>query len=165
MRWSGGFFDTDSARIGRITQAFKRPAKKRPLRAKPKTLPPFAMIRSWLRRPEWELSTFQPGRAYMAPCDDARRKAAMTYEELRAAREFLGLSPAEAAELLETDLGTIRRIEAARGKSTARSAPARVAQLYRAYLSGFRPANWPKRLRGREERLAEIEEIVRTSRS
>lgn len=51
----------------------------------------------------------------------------MTYEELRKVREALGLTPAEAAEVLETDLGTIRRIERAPDKSTARPAPARLA--------------------------------------
>lgn len=56
----------------------------------------------------------------------------MTCEELRAAQEFLGVTPAEAAEVLETDVGTIRRIERAPGKSTARPPLARIAQLYRA---------------------------------
>lgn len=67
----------------------------------------------------------------------------MTPAELRDARESLGLTVAEAASVLETDPTTIERIERDPSLKTARPAPVRVAQLYGAYLEGFRPANWP----------------------
>ncbi len=83
----------------------------------------------------------------------------MSPEDLRRAREALGLTPAEAAEVLETDVSTIYKIERSATRSQYRKPPARVAQLYTAYLSGFRPGNWPKRLLGLEQRKAEIGEV------
>lgn len=83
----------------------------------------------------------------------------MTPDELRKARETLGLTPAEAARVLETDVSTVRRMERDPSLKTAREAPARVARLYRAYLAGFRPEDWPEHLIGREERLAELERV------
>jgi DNA-binding XRE family transcriptional regulator len=83
----------------------------------------------------------------------------MTHEHLRQARESLGLTPSEAAVVLETDETTIRRMERDPTAKTARSAPARVAQLYQAYANGFRPTNWPERLLDRDARIAEIEEV------
>lgn len=79
--------------------------------------------------------------------------------ELRAAREKLGLSPAEAALVLDTSEKTIRRIETDPDKKMHREAPARIERLYRAYLSGYRPDDWPKHLIGREERMKEMDEV------
>ncbi len=83
----------------------------------------------------------------------------MNHEELRAAREKLGLSPAEAAALTEVDLSSVYKWEREPGLKTHRPAPARVARLLQAYLSGYRPDDWPERLVGADERRAEIEEV------
>jgi hypothetical protein len=72
----------------------------------------------------------------------------------------LGLTPAEAAAML--DMGwakSIHRMESDPAASTHRPAPVRVARLYRAYLAGYRPDDWPERLRDREARKAEIAEV------
>jgi transcriptional regulator with XRE-family HTH domain len=83
----------------------------------------------------------------------------MTNEELREARETLRLSPAEAADLLEVDVSSVYRWERDPAKKTYRAAPARVARLYAAYLAGYRPDDWPERLEGIEDRIAEINEV------
>jgi hypothetical protein len=84
----------------------------------------------------------------------------MTHEELKQARESLGLSSKEAAWLLDIkDPKSVLRMEKPPGTSLHRPPSARVVRLYLAYLAGYRPDDWPERLRGREERLAEIEEV------
>lgn len=75
----------------------------------------------------------------------------MTPEELRRARERLGLTKIEASLLLETDCTTIEKMERPAGLPSHRPAPARVAVLYQAFISGFRPPNWPERLRAVDE--------------
>ncbi|AIT13256.1 transcriptional regulator [Ruegeria phage DSS3-P1] len=84
----------------------------------------------------------------------------MNHEELREARESLGLAPAEAARVLDlSNAKAIYRMETAPGNSMAREAPVRVVRLYRAYLAGYRPDDWPERLKEREAAMAEIEEV------
>jgi len=83
----------------------------------------------------------------------------MNHDELRQARETLGLTPAEAATLLDTDPTTVHRLERDPALPTARKAPARVIRLYRAYLDGHRPDDWPERLVGRADRRNEIGEV------
>ena len=68
----------------------------------------------------------------------------MTPDELRQARTVLGLTYAQAAVVLETDISTIKKMERDSSRASSRGAPVRVPQLYRAYLGGFRPANWPQ---------------------
>ena len=66
----------------------------------------------------------------------------MTYtpEEVRAARFALGLTQAQLAALL--GYGDVARVsELERGER--RPGPA-VERLLRAYLDGYRPADWPK---------------------
>ena len=79
--------------------------------------------------------------------------------ELRAAREKLGLTPAEAADVLDTSPKTINRIESDPSNKMHREAPARVERLYKAYLAGYRPDDWPEHLVGREERMKLIDEV------
>lgn len=58
--------------------------------------------------------------------------------DLKRTRLDLGLTQKQAAELLETDETTISKMEGGRI-----APPRRIAQLYAAYESGFRPSNWP----------------------
>ena len=81
----------------------------------------------------------------------------MTHEELKQARLALRLTPAEAATLL--DLKTTKqvyRMESAPENAIHITPPARVVRLYRAYLDGHRPDDWPERLVEEEKRRAEI---------
>ena len=59
------------------------------------------------------------------------------------AREELGLSIYQLAELLETDPRVIRAIEAAPSSSTRREPAPRMVRLMEAYLAGYRPPDWP----------------------
>jgi len=71
----------------------------------------------------------------------------MTPVELREARESLGLSPAEAAQMLDiSNPKAVYRMESATSHSTHRAPSTRVVRLYRAYLAGYRPDDWPARL-------------------
>lgn len=67
----------------------------------------------------------------------------MTPDEIKAARHQLGLSLAQLADLLDTDPQTIRRLELDPEDSTARKPAPRMVRLIRAYLEGYRPADWP----------------------
>jgi len=63
----------------------------------------------------------------------------MTPEQLRAARQTLGLSAAELAALAGfTDAAGVDALE-----RPDRSVNPRVARLMQAYLTGYRPAGWP----------------------
>lgn len=66
----------------------------------------------------------------------------MTPEEIKSARQALGLSVAEFARLLETDAQTVRRMEFPENASTARKPAVRMEQLIDAYLKGYRPSHW-----------------------
>lgn len=83
----------------------------------------------------------------------------MDHQDHKTNREKLGLSPSEAADLLEVDVSSVYKWERDPDMSTARPAPARVGQLYQAYLLGFRPEGWPERLSGLDARRAEIDEV------
>lgn len=67
----------------------------------------------------------------------------MNHKKLRRAREILGLSREELAAVMETDPSTVKRWEMDPAMKSARPAPARVVRLMEAYLSGFRPKDWP----------------------
>ena len=67
----------------------------------------------------------------------------MTPPELKKARRKLGLSVAQLAALLDTDPQTIRRMEQREDANTFRKAAPRMLRLLRAYLDGYRPADWP----------------------
>lgn len=75
----------------------------------------------------------------------------MTPEDLRLAREQLRLTVQEAAAVLDTDVTTIRKMELPADAPSARTAPARVVRLYKLYLAGARPDDWPERVRAIEE--------------
>jgi DNA-binding transcriptional regulator YiaG len=67
----------------------------------------------------------------------------MTPDEIRKARETLGLTQAQLGAMLETDGQSIRRCEMPAGASTARQPAPRMVRLIRAYLAGYRPDDWP----------------------
>lgn len=67
----------------------------------------------------------------------------MTPTELKEARRKLGLSTAQLATLLDTDPQTIRRMEQRPDAKTFRNPAPRMLRLLRAYLDGYRPADWP----------------------
>ena len=68
----------------------------------------------------------------------------MTPNELKAARQSLGLSASQLAALLDTDPQTIRRMEQSETANTFRTPAPRMVRLIRAYLDGYRPSDWPK---------------------
>ena len=68
----------------------------------------------------------------------------MTPDDLREARRALGLTQAQLAAMLDTDMQSVRRMEMAPERSTARPPPPRVVRLLRAYLDGYRPGDWPQ---------------------
>ena len=67
----------------------------------------------------------------------------MNPAEIKEARHKLGLSAAQFATLLDTDPQTIRRMEQRPDASTFRKPSPRMVRLIRAYLDGYRPADWP----------------------
>ena len=67
----------------------------------------------------------------------------MTPNEIKEARQSLSLTVPQLAALLETDPQTIRRMEQSETANTFRSPAPRMARLIRAYLSGYRPDDWP----------------------
>jgi len=83
----------------------------------------------------------------------------MNHAEIKKAREALGLTPEEAARVLDTSVKTIYRMESDPGNKMARPAPARVARLYRAYLDGHRPEDWPARLTRLEAEREKLEGV------
>lgn len=68
----------------------------------------------------------------------------MTPHEIKQARETLGLTQAQLGRLLDTDGQTIRRMEMAEDAATSRKPAPRMVRLVRAYLDGYRPADWPE---------------------
>jgi hypothetical protein len=68
----------------------------------------------------------------------------MTPAELRITRELLGLSRKQAAEVLETTVFQIQKMERPEDRDSHIKPPRRYVQLLEAYLSGFRPSNWPE---------------------
>jgi len=68
----------------------------------------------------------------------------MDHTEIKAARQALGLSLSQFAEMLDTDPTTTRRLEMAPHNSTARQPAPRMVRLVTAYLDGYRPADWPE---------------------
>ena len=63
--------------------------------------------------------------------------------EFKAARKELGLTQAGLSQVMDTDAQSIRRIEMDASASTSRTPAPRMARLLRAYLSGYRPSDWP----------------------
>ena len=67
----------------------------------------------------------------------------MTPDEIKRARQSLGLTQSQLGQMLDTDGQTIRRMEMPPDAATARKPVARMARLIRAYLDGYRPDDWP----------------------
>ena len=67
----------------------------------------------------------------------------MTPTELKEARQSLGLSVSQLAEMLETDAQSIRRMEMSQDCSTHRFPAPRMQRLIKAYVDGYRPDDWP----------------------
>ncbi len=68
----------------------------------------------------------------------------MTPGHITAARMLLDLSQSQFAALLDCDVTNIQKIERAADLKSSRPAPPRMVRLIRAYLSGYRPQDWPK---------------------
>lgn len=68
----------------------------------------------------------------------------MTPAEIKAVRQWLGLTVSQLAVLLDTDPQTIRRMEQSETANTFRKPAPRMVRLIRAYLDGYRPADWPQ---------------------
>jgi DNA-binding XRE family transcriptional regulator len=68
----------------------------------------------------------------------------MTPTEIREARRELGLTQGQLAALLDTDRQSVLRMELDPSASTFRRPAPRMVRLLRAYLDGYRPADWPE---------------------
>ncbi len=68
----------------------------------------------------------------------------MTSAEIKAVRQWLGITVSQLAVLLDTDPQTIRRMEQSETANTFRKPAPRMVRLLRAYLDGYRPADWPQ---------------------
>lgn len=67
----------------------------------------------------------------------------MTPAELREARHQLGLTQKQMAHMLDIRERYYQMLEAAPDVLTAMPVPARVKRLITAYMSGYRPEDWP----------------------
>ena len=68
----------------------------------------------------------------------------MTFKELKEARLKLGLTQLQMGAMLDTDGQTVRRMEMnPETANTAREPQRRMVRLYKAYLDGWRPEDWP----------------------
>jgi DNA-binding transcriptional regulator YiaG len=74
--------------------------------------------------------------------------SALLGEGFKAAREKLGLTQSQLADLLETDSRSIRAIESRVGTSRHRDPAPRMLRLLSAYIAGYRPEDWPTTFRG-----------------
>jgi DNA-binding transcriptional regulator YiaG len=68
----------------------------------------------------------------------------MKPSEVKEARNALGLTLREFAEMLDTDDTTTRKMELQEGSSQYRRPAPRMIRLIVAYLKGYRPSDWPK---------------------
>lgn len=67
----------------------------------------------------------------------------MTPHEFRQARRALGLSVRQLAAMLAVDPDLVRRMEIQIGDEGHRPIRGAVKRLMQAYLSGYRPPDWP----------------------
>lgn len=63
--------------------------------------------------------------------------------DFKEARKALGLTQAQAAQMMEVDASVIRRMEAPVGRASRREPAVRMVRLMNAYLDGWRPSDWP----------------------
>jgi DNA-binding transcriptional regulator YiaG len=73
----------------------------------------------------------------------------MTPDEFRQIMRQLDLTQGDLARILDTSDTTIRKWLARDGASTARGVNPVAAQVMRWLRAGFRPPEWPERLRGK----------------
>jgi DNA-binding transcriptional regulator YiaG len=69
----------------------------------------------------------------------------MSAKDLTAARRALGLSVRDFATMLGCSPQHVRRMETQPGRPQHRRITGTTARLVRAYLSGYRPGDWPSR--------------------
>ncbi|HMT45478.1 MAG TPA: helix-turn-helix domain-containing protein [Novosphingobium sp.] len=69
----------------------------------------------------------------------------MTPDEFKAARNQLGLSLAQAADILGVNLSTLKKWEMPETASTRNKVNPTAAKAMRWMLAGFRPPEWPDR--------------------
>lgn len=67
----------------------------------------------------------------------------MSPDDLKDARRRLGLSVADFAAMLGVRVQHVRRMEMQPGGGTHRRVTGTTERLVRAYLSGYRPKDWP----------------------
>lgn len=67
----------------------------------------------------------------------------MTPAEMKDARKKLGLSVNQMATMIDTDPLSVRRMEGNPDAKTHRHPAPRMVRLIEAYLSGYRPLDWP----------------------
>lgn len=67
----------------------------------------------------------------------------MTPEEFKQARITLGLTQQQMADMLDSDRHAVRKTEQDASTSTYRKPAPRMVRLMKAYLSGYRPDDWP----------------------
>ncbi len=68
----------------------------------------------------------------------------MTPSHIVTARRLLDLSQSQFAAMLDCDVTNIQKIERDADLKSSRPAPPRMVRLINAYLSGYRPQDWPK---------------------
>lgn len=69
----------------------------------------------------------------------------LTPLEIKGARQKLGLTQPELAALWDTDKDTVRKMEQSPDTKTFRKPAPRMLRLLEAYLSGYRPNDWPSK--------------------
>lgn len=75
----------------------------------------------------------------------------MSADDLKEARRFLGLSVADFAAMLGVGPQHVRRMETGPGRGAHRRVTDTTERLVRAYLSGYRPKDWPSGARAPAE--------------
>lgn len=68
----------------------------------------------------------------------------MTPNDVKCARQTLGLTLKDFSVMLDTDASTIRKMELNEESSQYRRPAPRMVRLIVAYLNGYRPPDWPK---------------------
>ena len=67
-----------------------------------------------------------------------------TPKQLRQMREALGLTRRQAADLMETTIFQVQKMERPTDRDSHIKPPRRYEQLLDAYTAGFRPKHWPE---------------------
>lgn len=70
-------------------------------------------------------------------------KSTMTPQEIKEARKHLGLTQSRMGALLDTTDRVVRAMESDPASSQHRLPAPRMVRLIQAYLSGYRPIDWP----------------------